>query len=121
MAEYTVHYQGRRTLPDAGACAMAFQIRSDSTEVQAVEILVSSPDLENRGGITSDHQRFWPAVAVAGLRAIRLALEHKSIPTTTPNSAWIHYVNRSAVDRIIGSDAELPVLVDHTGIARFTV
>lgn len=121
MAEYTVHFEGRRTLPDIDARALKFEIRSDGEDLQAVEILVSGPDLANRWGIAADHQRFWPAVAVAGLRAMRKALQHKSIPTTTPGRPWTHYVNRSAVDRIVGSNAELPALADDTDIARFSL
>jgi hypothetical protein len=121
MAEYTVQYQGRRTLTDVDAHALQFDVRSNDVLLQVVEIRVSGADLENRWGITSDHQRFWPAVAVTGLRAIRNALLHKTIPTTTPGAPWTHYVNRSAVDRTIGSDAELPVLTEHADVARFSV
>jgi hypothetical protein len=120
MTAYTVQYQGRCTLADVNAHALRFDVRSDNAPVQHVEILVSGADLENRWGITSDHQRFWPAVAVVGLRAIRNALLHNTIPTTTPGGPWTHYVNRSAVDRIISSDADLPVLAEHADVARFS-
>jgi hypothetical protein len=121
MTEYNVQYQGRRTPADVNAHALRFDVRSDDGPLQRVEILVSGADLENRWGITPDHQRFWPAVAVVGLRAIRNALLHKTIPTTTPCAPWAHYVNRSAVDRVISSDAELPKLVEHADIARFSL
>jgi hypothetical protein len=121
MTEYTVQYHRRHNLFDARAQALDLEVRCDDAHFQDVEILVSALDLQNRWGIDSDHQRFWPAVMTVGLRAVRGALQRASIPTTTPHTPWTHYVNRSDVDRIIGSDAELPALDEDTEVARFTV
>jgi hypothetical protein len=121
MAEYTVHYNGRHALTDVDAHALRLQVRRDHSNLQAVEILVSGHDLDNRWGITCDHRRFWPAVATVGLRALRTAIQREIIPTTTPAKPWLLYINRSDVDRIIGSHAELPTLVEHAEIARFNL